>query len=28
VLSKRHFAEWSEAYLDVDPESRSRQTDP
>ena len=24
VLSKRHFAQWSEAYLDVDPESRSR----
>jgi pimeloyl-ACP methyl ester carboxylesterase len=23
-LSKRHFAEWSQAYLDVDPESRSR----
>ena len=24
VLLKRHFAEWSEAYLDGDPESRSR----
>jgi pimeloyl-ACP methyl ester carboxylesterase len=24
VLLKRHFAEWSEAYLDVDPNSRSR----
>jgi pimeloyl-ACP methyl ester carboxylesterase len=24
VLSRRHFAEWGERYLDVDPESRSR----
>jgi pimeloyl-ACP methyl ester carboxylesterase len=24
VLSKRHFDEWGEAYLDVDPESRTR----
>ncbi len=24
VLSKRHFAEWGERYLDVDPQSRSR----
>lgn len=24
VLSKRHFAEWGECYLDVDPDSRSR----
>jgi pimeloyl-ACP methyl ester carboxylesterase len=24
VLSKRHFAAWGEAYLDVDPESRTR----
>ncbi len=24
VLSRRHFAEWSERYLDSDPESRSR----
>jgi hypothetical protein len=24
VLSKRHFDQWSEAYLDIDPESRTR----
>jgi len=24
VLSKRHFDEWGEAYLDIDPDSRSR----